>query len=191
MVRYSFGSECSLKHVYFFQFQILFPLASHVWYAYKCLMPSDIEQNSAFLISYFNHLDIIFSEFRKLDRIFSTFLSKILPLLVVPLFPLSLLRNIYHLHRLINLLCSSALFTKVTSSLYGKKKQNLHQALDLRLSPFQVCKIISRYCSLLNNFLIPHLSQMQKMCQCFSSYWFKLKYRISHDWEEKPLNGSY
>lgn len=52
-----------------------------------------------------------------------------------------------------------------------KKKQNLLQAPGLRQSPFQGCQII----------FIPHQYQMQETCQCFLSYWFKLKSGVSHD----------
>lgn len=190
MVRQSFGSECSLKHVYFVQFQILFPLASQAWHAFKCLMPSDKKNNSTSLIYCFSHSDIIFTEFEKWDRLFYPFLSKILPLLVFFVSTYKSLR--YHWHGLINFVVEFCTFYKGDKFIVWKRKQNIYQSLDLRLSPFQGCQVIPRFCSLSNNFLIiPYQSQMQKTCQCFSSYWFKLKCRVSHEWEEKPLNGSH
>lgn len=140
----------------FVPFEILFPLVSQAWYAFKCLMSSDTVHKSTSLFSCFDCSDIIFTEFKKLHRRLYSFLSKILTLPVFFFLCLYLLTKLCFIIGTGWKICCRVLhiLQKWQVHCVEKNPQNIHQTPDLRSSPFQGCQIIPRYCSLLNNFLI-------------------------------------
>lgn len=155
-------------------------------------MSSDAIQNSIFLISCIDHSDMIFVVSKKGNKTFYSFLSKILLLSVCSYLCLHIQTFVLSLTQVNKFVVEFCACYKTDKFTIRKNKQNILRVPDLRLSPFQGCEIIPRYCSLSNNFLfIPHQYQMQESCQHFLSSWFKLKSRVSHDWVEGPLNGSY
>lgn len=139
MARQSSGCEVGLKHMYssiFFKLQIVFPLACQAWYSFKSLMSNDRVHNSTSLISCIDHSDIISNEFKKGDRTYYPLPSKILPLSVCFFLCLDLQGFALSLTQVDKFVVEFWHFTKVTSSVCGRKSRTFSrlQAWDSLLS---------------------------------------------------------
>lgn len=155
-------------------------------------MSKDTVHNSTSLISWIDHSDIIFIESKKGGRIFYPFLSKILPLSICSFLCLHFQGFSLSLTQVDKFVVEFCTFYKSDNFSMQKKKAEPSPGSSPETVSFPGLSNRPKVLQFIKQFPLysSSVSDAGNLPVVFS-YWFKLKSRVSHDWVEDPLNGSY